>query len=134
MMALTATASNSLRKHVMQTLGMRNPCIISVSPSKKNIRYSAVKYTTIDDSFGQLVDELLDKQEKMEKILISCRSIEDCSNLYLYFKKRLGHKFTYPNGAPDLSKYRQVDMFHRCTAPEVKDQIIKSCKNHTWQS
>ena len=62
----------------------------------------------------------------MDRVLIFCRSINDCSTLYFYFKKKLGNRFTYPEGAPDLSKYRQVEMYHSCTEASVKDEIIKS--------
>ena len=45
--ALMATASNSLRKQVMRTLGMKNASTISVSPNKVNIKYTVVKFKTL---------------------------------------------------------------------------------------
>ena len=125
-MALTATASNSLRNGIMKTLGMRNAHVISISPNKRNIKYSVLNLETIDESFGPIADEIVEKQDGMDKVLIFCRAINDCSTLYFYFKKKLGSKFTHPEGAPDISKYRRVEMFHSCTEPCVKDQIIQS--------
>ena len=125
-MALTATASNSLRNGIMKTLGMRNAHVISISPNKRNIKYSVLNLETIDESFGPIADEIVEKQDGMDKVLIFCRTINDCSTLYFYFKKKLGSKFTHPEGAPDISKYRRVEMFHSCTEPCVKDQIIQS--------
>ena len=38
-MALTATATNTLQKEICDALGMRDPTIISVSPDKPNITF-----------------------------------------------------------------------------------------------
>ena len=126
MMALTATASNSLRRQVMKTLGMRNASVISVPQNKNNIKYIVKKFETLENSFGPLAEELLVKEDSMEKVLIFCQTINDCSTLYFFFKRELGRCFTYPQGAPDISKYRRVEMFHSCTESSVKEQIIKS--------
>ena len=48
-MALTATASNSLREQIMKTLGMRNASIISISPNKRNIKYSVLRLMSPSD-------------------------------------------------------------------------------------
>lgn len=126
MMALTATASRSLRRDVMKQLGMRNSLVVCVSPNKPNIKYVVKRFVTLEESFGSLADELLSKKDNMEKVLIFCRSINDCSTLYFYFKRKLGRSFTCPEGAPDISKYRRVEMFHSCTEQIVKEQIISS--------
>lgn len=59
-------------------------------------------------------------------MIIYCRTYDSCSNLYLYFKQGLGNGFTEPIDAPDLSKFRLVEMFTSCTDEEVKSQIISS--------
>ena len=84
---IMATASNSLHKQIMKTLGMRNASIISISLNKRNIKYSVLKFETIDESFRPLVDEIIEKQDGMDKVLIFCRAINDCSTLYFYLKK-----------------------------------------------
>ena len=43
-----------------------------------------------------------------------------------FFRQKLGHRFTIPNGSPDLCCNRVVDMFHSCTEPCIKDSIIKN--------
>ncbi len=60
------------------------------------------------------------------RTFIYCRRYDDCSSLYTYFKHGLKEKFTYPTGAPALSKFRLVEMFCGCTDLEVKNQIITS--------
>lgn len=62
----------------------------------------------------------------MQRVIIYCRRYDDCSQLYIYFKHALGSGFTEPRGAPDLSRFRLVEMFSSCTDEEVKCQIVKS--------
>ena len=127
-MALTATASRTLRTKVMKTLGMRNASIVSVSPDKRNIMYIVKRFSTLEECFGHLADELVHKQNHMDKVLIFCRTIDDCSTLYFYLKRKLltAGSFTFPDGSPDLSKYRRVEMFHSCTESTVKEHILSS--------
>ena len=44
MMALTATATVSLREEVSTILGMRAPRVVAVSPSKSNVTYVVKSY------------------------------------------------------------------------------------------
>ena len=53
--------------------------------------------------------------------------------MYHTFKSQLRDSSTYPSGAPDLVKYRSVDMYTSCTEPKVKESILLSfrCENGT---
>ena len=125
-MALTATATKTLRKDVIDLLGMDNPFVVSVSPDKSNIKYFVTGFTTIDKTFGPIADQLIDAQSDMGRSIIFCPRLDDCCKLYRFFKQKLGHRFTIPNGSPDLCRNRIVDMFHSCTEPCIKDSIIKN--------
>ena len=57
--------------------------------------------------------------------ILYCRRYEHCSNLYLYFKRQLGMEFTEPPGAPDLPRFRLVDMYMSCTEQVVKEEIVR---------
>ena len=48
-----------------------------------------------------------------------------CANIYLYFKIDLRAGFTEPMDAPDLSKFRIVDMFTSVVDEGQKDGIIQ---------
>jgi len=61
----------------------------------------------------------------MDRVIIFCRSCDATSMIYLFMKSILEEEFTNPIGAPDLAKYRMVDMFTSCTHPAVKE---KNCK------
>ena len=96
-MALTATI-----KHFY--------CILN--PYKPNITYLISKYKTLSETFAPLLRRLRDKRTICPSTIIYCHRLEDCANLYLYFKSEIGESFTEPYGAPcQLSNYRLVDMF-----------------------
>ena len=61
-MALTATATTSLRKEVTLLLSMENPVLVSVSPDKKNIKYLLANHVTMERTFGPIIDQLYDLQ------------------------------------------------------------------------
>ncbi|KAL5509555.1 hypothetical protein EMCRGX_G004946 [Ephydatia muelleri] len=56
----------------------------------------------------------------------------DCAMLYKLFQSQLKKEFTEPIGAPNISRFRLVDMFTSVTDKEVQDSIISSfCKSDT---
>ena len=128
--AMTATTSKELRMKVSSTIGLINPTVIAISPCKSNISYNVSNFVSINETFGPVLHELRGKLTSMDRVIIYCRKIEDCSDLYCFLKRGLGDNFTYPSHAPcELSKYCLVDMFTSVTDQEVKQQIIKSFRN-----
>ena len=124
MMAMTATATQQLRSSITSILGMHDPVIIAVSPCKANIMYAVESYESLDQAIGPFVARLQKERAKMSRTIIYCRSYSDCADLYLYFRDNLGSHFTEPPGAPDISKFRLVDMFTSITDPPVKESIL----------
>lgn len=125
-LAMTATATKTLRLKVSEVIGLVSPLVIAVSPCKPNILYAVSEFSSLEISFAPVLEAIKMKRVSMPRILIYCRRYDDCSNLYLYFKKGLGKNFTEPSDAPDLSRFRLVEMFTSCTDVEVKSQIIQS--------
>ena len=125
-MALTATASVQLRSSIFKTLGMNNAAVIAVSPDKHNIEYSVLPFSSLKEIFGSYIQDVAKKGTEMGRLIIFCPTLDDCATLYLLFRKELGTHFLYPQDAPDLSKYRLVDMYTSCTEEGVKAQILKS--------
>ena len=121
-MALTATATKTLRFIVFKTIGLQNPYIITLSPCKKNLKYSVSKFDTLDTAFEALVTKLRHERANMPRVIIYCRSFEDCSNVYLLFRHCMGANFT---NAPDINRFRLVDMFTSVTDPHIKEEIIQ---------
>ena len=130
-MALIATATKTVRKDVADLLGMTNPVPVSVSPDKSNIKYFVAGYCTLEKTFGPIADQLFEMQTDMGRTIIFCQKLDDCCKLYKFFRKKLGHHFTIPNGSPDLCCNRIMDMFHSCTEPCIKDSIVKNFSTST---
>ena len=112
-MALTATATKTLRRDVYDVLGMENPVLVSVSPDKDNIKYVVAGFLTMDKAFGPIADQLYESHTLFGRTIIFCQKLDDCCKLYRYFRQKLGDHFTVPHGSQDLCRNRVVDMFHR---------------------
>lgn len=124
-MALTATASDSLISDIIKDCGMVNPYTVQISPSKDNLRYSCQEIQSIDD-FYPFVQLLQRNRTSFERTIIYCQRQIDCGALYQYFADILGPKFTEPPGTPiSLPQYRLVDSFAKGTQQEVKDNILQ---------
>ncbi len=104
--------------------------IIAQSPNKPNIKYSVVqKSSTIEETFAPIVEEIRRVRTSMGKVIVFCRTYDDCTQLFKFMRARLGKEYTDPVGAPDLARFRLVDMFTACTHPPVKDSILQSYCN-----
>ena len=125
-MALTATATHSLRTQLAEIIGMKKPAMVILSPCKSNLMYSVSKFISIDENFSQLAQKLKKERTFFPRTVIYCTKMVDCADLYLFFEERLGRELTEPIGAPSLSQYRLVEMFTSCTDDDIKDQIIAS--------
>ena len=126
-MALTATATRNTRKSICQILGMVQPSVVALSPNRVNIHYSVQKKgATIEETFSLLVDELRQKRLHTPRTIVFCRSYEDVGYLYSFITRSLGTEAVEPIGAPNIARFRLVDMFTACTEQKVKDVIISN--------
>ena len=123
-MALTATATKTLRLSASRVIGLRDPFILAIFPSKHNVCYAIGCLSNIEDTFTPLIKRLATERTHMPRTLIYCRKFEDCADIYILFRSALGKEFTNPPGAPDLPQFRMVDMFTSITDKEVKEVII----------
>ena len=65
-MALTATATRSLRREVVKTLGMIDPVVVTISPDKPNIIFTVASCTSMEDAFIPLMEQLEVKRTHMD--------------------------------------------------------------------
>lgn len=126
LMALTATATKSLRLDVTRILGMKDPTLIATSPSRSNIKYVVQLCATTGEALDATLEGLASHGEKHPRTIIYCRKQKECGEVYLYCRRKLKENFTFPPDAPDLPQYRLVDMFHRSTEASLKESIINS--------
>ena len=125
-MALTATATKATRRAVCQVLGMTSPAVIAQIPDRPNIKYSMhANPGPLEEAFAPLVDEIKTKRTTMDRVIIYCRTYDNCSMIYLFLNSKLGGEITEPRNAIDLARYRMVDMFTACTTTSVKDSILE---------
>ena len=108
---------------------MKDPHVISISPSKENIIYHVVEFKSIIETFTPILERLMLERISSPKMIIFCNKIKLCSALYDFFKSGLGEHFTDPIDAPDLSRFRLIEMYSSCTPEGVKRQIIESFCN-----
>lgn len=124
-MAVTATASKTLRYSVSKTIGLHNPYTLSLCPSKKNLVYAVGKFVDVSVSFGPMAEKLAQLRAEMPRTIIYCRRFQDCSDIYIMFRSLLGSNFTEPPGAPNISRFRLVEMFTSVTDDYIKEDIVK---------
>ena len=125
-MALTATATRTLRYAVSATIGMRNPFIVAIPPCKRNMMYSVSTLVSVEETLKPVVDRLRKERTAMPRMIIYGRSFGMCADVYLFFRSQLGEQFTEPTDAPDVAEFRLVDMFTSVTDPPHKDHIIRT--------
>ena len=65
MLALTATATSQLRLKVTQMLGLKDKCVVSLSPCKANILYAVNKFQSIPETFQSHARSTLSPKTKI---------------------------------------------------------------------
>ena len=82
-MALTATANLSTRKVVIKSLEMHKCYVLVRNPNKVNIRYAVEeKPGELMSLFGSVIDYVQEHGVKSDRIIIFCRTYEDCSAIF----------------------------------------------------
>ena len=123
-MALTATATNAVRCSVTRTLGMDKPVVVALSPCKANLVYNVGKYTTVVETFKPLLTRIRNDRDKCPRTIVYCQSYNMCADIYIYLSRGLGCELTEPVDAPNIAKFRLVDMFTSVTDQAHKDTTI----------
>ena len=61
------------------------------------------------------------------KTIVFVRKYKDCSDLYdNMLEHKLGIEITNPNGYPNVSQFRRVEMFGRVLTTEKKEQVLSA--------
>ena len=127
MLALTATVTDSIRSHVIKSLNMIDCSFVSESPNKANIMYSVrMRSSDFEEDFTDVIKDLSRNSVKAKRLIVYCRSLDMCANLYAHFHLTLGDSSYYPPGSPKLSDYRLFGMYHSKTPQHNKDVILAS--------
>jgi ATP-dependent DNA helicase RecQ len=121
--ALTATVTKFLKSEIIRIVGMQNPISIVASPSRRNIRYVIKSFNSVDEALSRLLAGVRMRRTHFPQTIIYCRKLRMCGEVYLYFKDELDKDFMEPRDAPDMPRFRLVDMYHSRTDQCVKDAI-----------
>ncbi|XP_023930264.1 ATP-dependent DNA helicase hus2/rqh1 [Lingula anatina] len=123
-MALTATASRRTQQKVMKTLNMKKPHKIVRSPCRANIKLVVHKVDkSLETTFAWLVMELRTYKQTMPKVLIYCKSVKECADIYAMLLAELGQDGRVDSSKPPSSHNRLFAMFFHST-PDDKKQLI----------
>ena len=125
-LALTATATTETFFTVTRRLSMDNPNLVALPPNRDNIGYKVAPKIDIHELTDSLCVELKSKRCYFPKTIIFVRTYQDCSNIYMFLKKKMGTMFTEPAGYPNVSAYRLVDMYSRVSTIEKKEEVLQS--------
>ena len=104
-MGLTATKSS--REKIIHSLRMTNPVVVNMFPHKKNVIFTVHSKPELGELVCSIVDILKSFRVNMPRTIIFCRRYMECA--------QLGKDFTEPPNAPNIVKYRLVDMYTKCT-------------------
>ncbi len=86
MLALTATVTDSIRSHIIKSLNMIDCSFVSESPNKANIMYSVQRRSRdFEEDFADVVKDLSRNSVKAKQLVVYCRSLDMCANLYAHF-------------------------------------------------
>ena len=72
-MAVTATATKSVRQAVSHILGMKNPHIVARSPCKQNIMYAVSSFINVEESFNPIVTRLRVERTTFPRMIVYTR-------------------------------------------------------------
>ena len=126
MVAVTATITSDIRKDVIGRLDMRDCKLVSASPNRPNITYMVTRRTTIEEDLKHVVADLKTNSIDAKRVIIYCRSLNMCSNLYAHFLYELKENSYFPACAPQISKNRLFGMYHSNTVNHNKELIMQS--------
>ena len=96
MLAVTATVNTIMRRDIMCKLDMKGCEFIYTSPDRPNIFYSVKQRTTISTDVVHIVDDLRNNSITATRVIIYCKSLNMCADLYAHFLYELGSLSYYP--------------------------------------
>ncbi len=87
-MALTATATKSTRKFIINSLSMQMPEIVYIPPARDNIIYAVMDKPRGDDVISKVfqgtVEKLKIERSNMGRIIIFCKTYDNVISIYQF--------------------------------------------------
>ena len=102
-LACTATLTRSIREEVTQSLNMVDYEYVYTSPDRPNIFYEVHQRSDIETDMKPVLSSLRDHQNRAPRVIIYCRTMHMCADLYAHFHFELGDSSYYPSGTQQIS-------------------------------
>ena len=86
---------------------------MSISPKHSNIYYEVCVRSdeSLEEDMAPLVESLIAKRNKTERVIVYCRTIKLCVDIFEHFNVCLGDDSYFPSNAEKIS-------VNRCTMPK----------------
>ena len=123
LMACSATVTPVIRQEVIQSLEMVDCDFISTSPDRPNIFYEVRPRTDLDIDMKELLKSLQEHKSSAPRVIVYCRTLDMCANLYAHFHFELGDDSYFPPESDKVSDFRLFGMYHANT-PEHNKEVI----------
>ena len=102
---------------------------VKLSPNHSNIMYVERRRTDLETNFSESLSTLTEKQKDTLRVVVYCRTLMICADLFFHFSYEMGKGQYYPPSAPELSENRLFGMFHASTPQHCKDVIMGSLQD-----
>ena len=102
---------------------------VKLSPNRSNIMYVERRRIDLETDFSELLSTLKEKQKNTVRVVVYCRTLMVCADMFSRFSYEMGKNQYYPPSAPELSENRLFGMFHASTPQHSKDVIMGSLQD-----
>ena len=102
---------------------------VKLSPNHSNIMYVERRTTDLETDFSESLCTLKEKQKDTLRVVVYCRTLMICADLFSRFSYEMEKSQYYPPSAPELSENRLFSMFHASTPQHSKDVIMGSLQD-----
>ena len=114
------------RKEVIESLEMSDCETVTTSPDCPNIYYEIHVRTDMETDLNGVVVSLKQLKNMAPRVIVYCRTLDVCADLYAQFHFELGDGSYYPPGAERVSDNRFFGMFHANTPQHNKEIVLSS--------
>ena len=90
--------------------------------------YVERRRTDLETDFSESLSTLKEKQKDTLRVVVYCRTLMICADLFSRFSYEMGKSQFYPPSAPELSENRLFG-FHATTPQHGKDVIMGSLQD-----
>ena len=99
---------------------------ITTSHDRPNIFYEVHVCTDMETDFSSVVTSVKELKNMAPRVIVYCRTLDICADLYAHFHFELGDGSYYPPGAKRISDNRLFGMFHANTSQHNKEVILSN--------